>query len=144
MLTPDVVVLVPGFLGFARLGGFYTFADRLMAALRGFLEEPLAGVVPVVPCTTLPGGALVRRQRHLLDSLVQLTEEKLRGVERIHLVGHSAGGVDAQLLACTTPLEGGPWSRADERVRHLQRDDEASVRVHADAGRVRRVRGVPV
>jgi len=117
MLTPDVVVLVPGFLGFARLGGFYTFADRLMAALRGFLEEPLAGAVPVVPCTTLPGEALVRRQRHLLDSLVHLTEEKLRGVERIHLVGHSAGGVDAQLLACATPLEGGVWSRADERVR---------------------------
>src|SRR5262249_54810993 len=99
------------------LGGFYTFADRLMAALRGFLEEPLAGAVPVVPCTTLPGEALVRRQRHLLDSLVHLTEEKLRGVERIHLVGHSAGGGDAQLLACATPLEGGVWSRADERVR---------------------------
>ena len=117
MLTPDLVVLVPGFLGFARLGGFYTFADRLVAALRGLLEEPLGYAVPVVPCTTLPGHALARRQRHLLDSLGQLATEKLKGVERIHLVGHSAGGVDAQLLTCTTPLDGGAWSRGDERVR---------------------------
>ena len=62
MLTPDLVVLVPGFLGFARLGGFYSFADRLVAALRGFLEEPLGYAVPVVPCTTLSGHALARRR----------------------------------------------------------------------------------
>ena len=41
MQTPDVVVLVPGFLGFTRFGGFYYFADRLIAVLRGLLEEPL-------------------------------------------------------------------------------------------------------
>jgi hypothetical protein len=54
MKTPDVIVLVPGFLGFARLGGFYYFADRLMAVIRGLLEEGLERPVPVVPCTTLP------------------------------------------------------------------------------------------
>ena len=34
MQTPDAVVLVPGFLGFTHFGGFYYFADRLMAVLR--------------------------------------------------------------------------------------------------------------
>ena len=51
MQTPDVVVLVPGFLGFTRFGGFYYFADRLLAVLRGLLEEALGYPVPVVPCT---------------------------------------------------------------------------------------------
>src|SRR5205807_708514 len=54
MQTPDVVVLVPGLLGFTRFGGFYYFADRLIAVLRGLLEEPLGYPVPVVPVTTLP------------------------------------------------------------------------------------------
>jgi len=38
MPTPDVVALVPGFLGFTRFGGFYYFADRLIGVLRGLLE----------------------------------------------------------------------------------------------------------
>ena len=37
MQTSDVVVLVPGFLGFARFGGFYYFAERVVAVLRGAL-----------------------------------------------------------------------------------------------------------
>jgi pimeloyl-ACP methyl ester carboxylesterase len=117
MKTPDVVVLVPGFLGFARIGGFYYFADRLVAVLRGLLEEAVEHPVPVVPCTTLPTHGLADRQRHLLDYLTRLSAEKLSGVERIHLVGHSTGGVDAQLLACTTPLEGRSWGKAANAVR---------------------------
>ena len=58
MQTPDVVILVPGFLGFTRFGGFYYFADRLIAVLRGLLEEPLGYPVPVVPVTTLPTDSL--------------------------------------------------------------------------------------
>src|SRR5437867_2479711 len=54
MQTPDVIVLVPGFLGFARFGGFYYFADRLIAVLRGLLEEPLGYPLPVVPLETQP------------------------------------------------------------------------------------------
>ena len=45
MQTPDVVVLVPGFLGFSRFGGFYYFAERVIAVLRGVLEERLGSPV---------------------------------------------------------------------------------------------------
>jgi pimeloyl-ACP methyl ester carboxylesterase len=117
MQTPDLVVLVPGFLGFDRLGGFYYFADRVIAALRGFLEEPLGYGVPVVPVTTLPTDSLAKRQATLIESLRTLCEKKLSGVERIHLVGHSTGGVDVQLLACTEALEGRAWDRRANEIR---------------------------
>src|SRR5438876_5609387 len=97
MPAKDVVALVPGFLGFTRFGGFYYFADRVAAAVRAALELRVGRSVPVVPVTTLPAGRLGARQRVLLDSLREL-EHKLSGVERFHLLGHSAGGVDAQLL----------------------------------------------
>jgi hypothetical protein len=84
MQTPDVVVLVPGFLGFARFGGFYYFAERVVAVLRGVLEERLDRAVQVVPCTTHPTHALANRQHHLLDYLGELCTTMLSGVERIH------------------------------------------------------------
>jgi pimeloyl-ACP methyl ester carboxylesterase len=99
------------------LGGFYYFADRLVAVLRGLLEEALDYPVPVVPCTTLPTHRLADRQRHLLAYLERLTTATLPGAERIHLIGHSTGGVDAQLLACTEPVEGEPWDEAETAVR---------------------------
>ena len=124
MQTPDVVVLVPGFLGFARFGGFYYFADRLIAVLRGLLEEALGYPVPVVPCTTLSTDSLAERQGRLVKYLGDLcaasppgVERTISGVERIHLVGHSTGGVDAQLLACTKPLEGRGWDQKANEVR---------------------------
>ncbi len=121
MQTPDVVVLVPGFLGFTRFGGFYYFADRLIAAIRGLLEEALPYPVPVVPCTTLPTDSLAKRQTHLLEYLRlvcgQAGKHALSGVERIHLVGHSTGGVDVQLLTCTEPLAGGRWTPSTDDVR---------------------------
>src|SRR5438309_2715488 len=84
MQTPDVVVLVPGFLGFARFGGFYYFADRLIAVLRGFLEEPLGCPVPVVPVTALPTDSFFNRQvgqDGLLSCLAGVCQ-KLSGVQR--------------------------------------------------------------
>src|SRR2546426_2130613 len=124
MQTPDVVVLVPGFLGFTRFGGFYYFADRLLAVLRGLLEEPLGYPVPVVPCTTLPTDSLAKRQDHLVKYLGDLcatslpgVERTISGVERIHLIGHSTGGVDAQLLACTKSFDGRAWDRKANAVR---------------------------
>src|SRR5712692_2560543 len=116
MQTPDVVVLVPGFLGFSRFGGFYYFADRLVAVLRGLLEEPLGYPVPVVPCTTLPTDSLQKRQEVLLQSLEDFCRE-LSGVERLHLIGHSTGGVDAQLLACTKSFDRHAWGKKTNAVR---------------------------
>ena len=117
MQTPDVVVLVPGFLGFARFGGFYYFAERVVAVLRGILEDRLSYTVQVVPCTTHPTHGLADRQRHLLGYLGDLCTKSLSEVERIHLVGHSTGGVDAQLLACTKPLDGQAWDQKANEVR---------------------------
>lgn len=117
MQTPDVVVLVPGFLGFARLGGFYYCADRLGAVLRGLLQEALGYPVPVVPCKPLPTHALKERQGDLMAYLYRLVTEKLPGAERIHLVGHSTGGVDAQLLTCTKRLDGTEWNEELDSVR---------------------------
>ena len=108
--TADAVVLVPGFLGFSRIGNFYYFADRVVAVLRGALERAVGRRVPVVPCTTLPTGGLAERQESLIASLAAL-DAKLGGVDRLHLVGHSAGGLDAQLLTCDRPVRG-EWQRA--------------------------------
>src|SRR5262249_29539328 len=116
MNTPDVVLLVPGFLGFSRFGGFYYFADRLIAVLRGLLEEAEGHPVPVVPVTTLPTDGLASRQTALLESLAAVCD-KLSGVERLHLVGHSTGGVDAQLLACTRSFDGHAWTKKANAVR---------------------------
>src|SRR6266404_7056402 len=128
MQTPDVVVLIPGFLGFSRFGGFYYFADRLVAVLRGLLEEGLRRPVPVVPCTTLPTDSLARRQRFLVDYLDTLCTKTLTGVRRVHLVGHSTGGVDVQLLACTTTLGGASW---DARAQVLRRRIASVVTISA-------------
>lgn len=121
MRTPDVVFLVPGFLGFARLGGFYYFADRVAATLRGHLEQELAARVPVIPCSTLPtiNNSLADRQRFLLDYFGRIVSERLEGVERLHLVGHSTGGVDVQLLTCTRPLDGNAWGPDTKAVRDM-------------------------
>ena len=112
----DLVVLVPGFLGFARFGGFYYFADRLIAMLRASLEQPEGGALPVVPVTTLPTDSLRNRQRVLLENLASLSRA-VDDAESIHLIGHSTGGVDAQLLACTQTIDGDPWPAKWNRVR---------------------------
>ena len=115
-LARDVVVLVPGFLGFARFGNFYYFADRVSAVLRGALEARLGRPVPVVPCTILPTHGLAARQRYVLAFLAELMG-KVPAVERFHLVGHSTGGVDAQLLTCAPKANGVPWSAEDDVIR---------------------------
>ncbi|HEX6245467.1 MAG TPA: hypothetical protein VFZ61_31305 [Polyangiales bacterium] len=105
----DIVVLVPGFLGFSRVGGYYYFADRASAAIRAALESQLGRPVPVIPACTLPTDHLAQRQVELVDQLTRITS-RIGGVRRIHLVGHSVGGVDAQLLTCDRPLGSDRWT----------------------------------
>lgn len=109
----EVVILVPGFLGFARFGTFYYFDERMIAGLRMALEERRGARVPVIPWAPLPTSGLLERQRHLSNYLRRLLQERISGVERLHLVGHSSGGVDAVLLACRERLSGEPWGRDD-------------------------------
>ncbi|MDC0744805.1 hypothetical protein [Polyangium mundeleinium] len=114
----DLVVLVPGFLGFSRVGEFYYFAERVIATLRGALEARLDRCVPVVPCRTQPTRGLAERQQFLLGRILAL-DEALGGVRRVHLVGHSTGGLDAELLTWDKPLAGdswGPYARVRDKI----------------------------
>lgn len=112
----DVVILVPGFLGFANVGGFYYFADRVSTTLRAALQERTGHTIPVVPLCTMPTASLVHRQTKLVDSLKQLLALG-SSITRLHLVGHSAGGVDAHLLTCARPLGRATWTAAAQQVR---------------------------
>src|SRR5712672_2475423 len=103
----DVVALLPGFLGFGHFGGFYYFADRVASTLRGALEFETRQSIPVIPFSTLPTSGLLGRPEFLLGTLARLDAE-LGGVGRFHLVGHSAGGVDAYLLIQQSPFGGTP------------------------------------
>jgi pimeloyl-ACP methyl ester carboxylesterase len=112
----DAVLLVPGFLGLGRLGRFYYFHERIAAAIRAGLEARTGRPVLVVPCYTRPVGALAARQVFLLDQLTRVCEQ-VPTIERLHLVGHSAGGVDAQLLACDRPIATESWDPLPARAK---------------------------
>lgn len=105
----DVVFLVPGFLGFERFDDYAYFGDRVSTALRAALSQRFGRVVPVVPVPIPPTGSLAARQRALASTLSSRTRElaALYGgePERIHLIGHSTGGVDAHLLTLEHPLD---------------------------------------
>ncbi len=105
----DVVVLVPGFLGFSLIGHFPYFADRVPATLAGLLCERWGRDISLVPASTVPTGSLRARVQELGRFLARL--ESL-GAKRLYLAGHSTGGVDAQLLGCTAPFWGGAWEPA--------------------------------
>lgn len=87
------IFLIPGFFGFADIGGityFHHVAD--------FLREVLADVgidarVTAVP--TLPTASIRRRSAMLLQTIERVAGED---DHPIHLVGHSTGGLDARLL----------------------------------------------
>jgi len=116
-MASHLVVLVPGFLGFGRLGALYYFADRVLATLRGALQVRLGMPVPVAGARTDPVGSLASRQSYLLAELARLDREI--GPSSFHLVGHSTGGVDAELLTCKAPLDGGSWGEHDELRRRI-------------------------
>jgi pimeloyl-ACP methyl ester carboxylesterase len=121
----DVVVMVPGFLGFSVVGQFPYFADRVPATLAALLRERWGREVSVVPASTVPCGALQQRIQSLSDFL-----GKLRGwgATRFYLVGHSTGGVDAQLFMTNAPFWGEAWP---ETTLGLQRQVKAVVTISA-------------
>ncbi len=84
----DAVVLIPGFIGFSRIGRFYYFSERIIAALRARLEARLGRAIVVVPACTRSIDPLEARQAFLLE----------------------------QLLTCDRPLGDRSWSPYD-RVR---------------------------
>ena len=88
------VYLIPGFFGFADLGGITYFHH-----VREILEELFAayGVDPEVHyVSTVPTGSIRTRASRLYH---QIEETALDPTLPIHLIGHSTGGLDARLFA---------------------------------------------
>jgi triacylglycerol lipase len=96
----DAIILVPGLFGFSRIGSidYFDQATPLLTAA--------TGIADVRSLETPPTGPLWRR----VDALHQAVRECIReGAGKVHLVGHSTGGVDIRLLATSTYLwPGGP------------------------------------
>ena len=114
------VFLVPGLLGFDSIATFTYFAERVVAALRASLEVVAEQPVPVVALSIPPTAALRERQRRLVVSLADRLDVLTSGSRplRVHLVGHSSGGLDANLLLRDAPLgpAGMRWSDLDPRA----------------------------
>jgi len=102
----EAVFLVPGLLGFETFTTFSYFADRVAAALRSALEVRLGRVVYVVPVPIPPTASLAARQTQLVKTIAGRLKslENDQGPLDVHLVGHSTGGVDANLLTNDQPL----------------------------------------
>jgi triacylglycerol lipase len=106
MRAADQVLLVPGFFGFGSFGRrgrpHIVYFDHVIKAMVAARPE-LSGRIHVHEPP--PMGSLESRVRTLQDAVLQrLGSALLRGEARgrgprIHLVGHSTGGVDARLLA---------------------------------------------
>jgi hypothetical protein len=117
-VAEHAVFLVPGLLGFESFATFSYFADRVVAALRARLERSVGRPVPVLPLPIAPTASLKERQCILVRSLA----DRLHALEhggvplRVHLIGHSTGGLDANLLTQDKPLVGEVWSDIDPRA----------------------------
>ena len=90
------IYLIPGFFGFASIGGipyFRQVRETLTAAFAARGED-----VEIFGVKTLPSASLAHRARRLVH-----TVKEHGGLEegvRVHLVGHSTGALDARLAAC--------------------------------------------
>src|SRR5687767_11521069 len=88
------IYLVPGFFGFADLGGV-TYFHHVREHLGAVLER--AGIdarIHSVP--TLPTASIRRRASLLLECVASTADD---AEAPIHLVGHSTGGLDTRLFA---------------------------------------------
>ena len=93
MTTQHTVFFVPGFFGFANLGGL-----RYFAHVNEKLEAELAGrglCARIVPVATSPTGSIRMRAGHLLEAMQEAAPDD---GSPLHLVGHSTGGLDARML----------------------------------------------
>jgi triacylglycerol lipase len=129
-LADDVVFLLPGFFGFENVGGFFYFADRVAGVLESALFTRLGRRVPVCPLSTRAADPLDARQAYVMEQIAGLLPDHGPGPlhvardARIHLVGHSTGGVDAWLLLDGHTLTGAPWSKAEMALRRRIRTVE--------------------
>jgi len=119
MQASDAVILVPGFFGFGTFGSpdgpHIAYFERVAATLQlvtGWQPEQFVSLEPP------PTGPLWTRVECLHTRLEELSQR----YERIHLIGHSTGGVDARLVMNTKYLwPGGPLDRRPllDRIGHV-------------------------
>jgi triacylglycerol lipase len=114
-MTTEHVLLVPGFFGFGSLGDLSYF-DRIRALLERRFES--AGVqVQITEVDTLPTASLRVRAARVRDTLASIAAQ---GDVRIHIIGHSTGGLDARIaIAPTASLPGRASFQAYDSVRTL-------------------------
>jgi pimeloyl-ACP methyl ester carboxylesterase len=100
------VYLSPGMFGFGRLGSYNYFSHverELAARFAGAGHELVSH-----PIDDLPTASIRRRATRLAEVISQTS-----GVEPIHLLGHSTGGLDARLVASpatrSMPAEAMAW-----------------------------------
>jgi hypothetical protein len=100
-----VILLVPGFFGYSAFGPDSAPVLEYFAGVRQVLEPLLPGRAILVH-EPPPTGSLDDRARSLFDALGKLQQGKKlahapRAVRasKVHIVGHSTGGLDARLVA---------------------------------------------
>jgi len=89
---PHFVYLIPGFFGFASFGEFKYFSHARRALDEGLRARGVNAEIHEV--RVLPTASLPRRASTLLSAI----DSTWSPGERISLVGHSTGGLDARLL----------------------------------------------
>ncbi len=87
------VFLVPGFFGFSTLGNINYFSHVEQALKRRF--EAANHELDVFAVPTLPT-ASIRKRARILARIIQESQPQRFG--RIHILGHSTGGLDGRLL----------------------------------------------
>lgn len=105
------VFLVPGFFGFERLGGVHYF-QHVEERLRRFFGD-LGEDVEVVTVATRPTASIRKRARILGDAVAASRPARF---ERIHVIGHSTGGLDARLLVTPGVHLAGDADRMGARI----------------------------
>lgn len=103
------IVLVPGFFGFANLGEIRYFGHVRRVLLETGERAGWAPHVHVVH--THPTASLVSRARQLYEAIADATGPR----DRVVVIGHSSGGLDARMLVASGVDLGVP-ARTFERV----------------------------
>lgn len=113
------IVLVPGFFGFGTFGDQNGQHIDYFARVREELAARLGGLSPVFVThePPAPTGRLGARAAALFAEVTELG----KSVDRIHLVGHSTGGVDVRHV--TNPAYPIAGVSADERARVIAKID---------------------
>jgi triacylglycerol lipase len=104
--TSPVVLLIPGIFGYGSFGPEDAPLLEYFAGVKQVLAPNLPANYVVLVHEPPPTGSLDERVASLHDAVWKLKNgiklrhaEKAVTAERVHLVGHSTGGVDARLLA---------------------------------------------